>query len=183
MIQLIEDSGVSIAYRDELYRTARDVSMQATQPENTREIDKYVLSLAARGNPIHRIYPIKRCIPLISIKSKLILIFFCARIGELAAIKHLVIEGYDHIVDVHDDDTIVNVAHSRGHDELGKYLESIPNFEMNREKLHRAIRTNDFTTVKELIESPDGNDLAKAKNYYGTWSIDENCQELVKKRN
>lgn len=49
MIQLIEDSGVSIAYRDELYRTARDVSMQATQPENTREIDKYVLSLAARG--------------------------------------------------------------------------------------------------------------------------------------
>lgn len=49
LIQLIEDSGVSIAYRDELYRTARDVSMQATQPENTREIDKYVLSLAARG--------------------------------------------------------------------------------------------------------------------------------------
>lgn len=52
MIQLIEDSGVSIAYRDELYRTARDVSMQATQPENTREIDKYVLSLAARGKLI-----------------------------------------------------------------------------------------------------------------------------------
>lgn len=38
---------------------------------------------------------------------------------------------------------------------------------MNREKLHRAIRTNDITTVKELIESPEGNDLAKAKNYYG----------------
>lgn len=52
LIQLIEDSGVSIAYRDELYRTARDVSMQATQPENTREIDKYVLSLAARGNSL-----------------------------------------------------------------------------------------------------------------------------------
>lgn len=50
LVQLIEESGVSLAYRDELYRTARDVSMQATQPENTREIDKYVLSLAARGN-------------------------------------------------------------------------------------------------------------------------------------
>lgn len=49
LVQLIEDSGISIAYRDELYRTARDVSMQATQPENTREIDKYVLSLIARG--------------------------------------------------------------------------------------------------------------------------------------
>lgn len=49
LIQLIEESDVTIAYRDELYRTARDVSMQATQPENTREIDKYVLSLIARG--------------------------------------------------------------------------------------------------------------------------------------
>lgn len=49
LIQLIEETGVSLAYRDELYRTARDVSMQATQPENTREIDKYILSLAARG--------------------------------------------------------------------------------------------------------------------------------------
>lgn len=49
LIQLIEETGVSLAYRDELYRTARDVSMQATQPENTREIDKYVLGLVARG--------------------------------------------------------------------------------------------------------------------------------------
>lgn len=49
LIQMIEDSGISIAFRDELYRTARDVSMQATQPENTREIDKYVLGLVARG--------------------------------------------------------------------------------------------------------------------------------------
>lgn len=39
---------------------------------------------------------------------------------------------------------------------------------MNREKLHRAIRTDDFTTVKQLIELPDGHDLARAKNYYGT---------------
>lgn len=56
LIQLIEDSGVSIAYRDELYRTARDVSMQATQPENTREIDKYILSLAARGKILFLMY-------------------------------------------------------------------------------------------------------------------------------
>lgn len=62
-------------------------------------------------------------------RKKNYLIFF--GIGELAAIKHLVIEGYDHIVDVHDDETIVNIAFSRGHDELGKYLESIPNFEVS----------------------------------------------------
>lgn len=53
LIQLIEETGVSLAYRDELYRTARDVSMQATQPENTHEIDKYVMSLAARGECIN----------------------------------------------------------------------------------------------------------------------------------
>lgn len=49
LVQLIQESKVSLGYRDELYRTARDVSMQATQAENTREIDKYVQSLAARG--------------------------------------------------------------------------------------------------------------------------------------
>lgn len=57
------------------------------------------------------------------------------RIGELTAIRHLVIEGYDHVVDVHDDETIVNVAYSRGHDELGKYLENIPNFEVSISKI------------------------------------------------
>lgn len=50
LFQLIEESGVSLSYRDEIYRTARDVSLQASQPENCKEIDRYVLSLAARGN-------------------------------------------------------------------------------------------------------------------------------------
>lgn len=52
IIQLIEESEVNIAYRDELYRTARDVSHQATQPDNTKEIDQYVLNLAAKGKII-----------------------------------------------------------------------------------------------------------------------------------
>lgn len=50
LFQLIEESGVSLSYRDEIYRTARDVSLQASQPENCKELDRYVLSLAARGN-------------------------------------------------------------------------------------------------------------------------------------
>ena len=49
LFQLIEESRVSVTYRDEIYRTARDVSLQASQPENCKEIDRYVLSLAARG--------------------------------------------------------------------------------------------------------------------------------------
>lgn len=40
---------------------------------------------------------------------------------------------------------------------------------MNREKLHRAIRTGDFEVVKQLVESSDGINLAKAKNYYGLY--------------
>lgn len=46
------------------------------------------------------------------------------------AMKHLLIEGYDHIIDIHDDDSIVNIAYGRGHSELGKFLESIPSFEV-----------------------------------------------------
>lgn len=49
LFQLIEESGVSLTYRDEIYRTARDVSLQASQPDNCKEIDRYILSLAARG--------------------------------------------------------------------------------------------------------------------------------------
>jgi hypothetical protein len=49
LFQLIEESDVSVTYRDELYRTARDVALQASQPDNAKEIDRYVLSLAARG--------------------------------------------------------------------------------------------------------------------------------------
>lgn len=49
LFQLIEEARVSVTYRDEIFRTARDVSLQASQPENCKEIDRYVLSLAARG--------------------------------------------------------------------------------------------------------------------------------------
>lgn len=49
LYQLIEEASVNVTYRDEIYRTARDVSLQASQPENCKEIDRYVLSMAARG--------------------------------------------------------------------------------------------------------------------------------------
>lgn len=52
------------------------------------------------------------------------------QLGELNAVKHLVVEGYDHVIDVHDDETIVTIAYSRGHEELGSFLEGIPTFEV-----------------------------------------------------
>lgn len=49
LYQLIEEARVNVTYRDEIYRTARDVALQASHPDNAKEIDRYVLSLAARG--------------------------------------------------------------------------------------------------------------------------------------
>lgn len=41
--------------------------------------------------------------------------------------------------------------------------------QLNRERLHRAIRTSDIETVKQLIEQPEGLNLARAKNYFGLY--------------
>lgn len=40
---------MNLGYKDELYRTARDIATQANIQENILEIDKYVISLAAAG--------------------------------------------------------------------------------------------------------------------------------------
>lgn len=100
LIQLIEESGISVTYRDELYRTARDVSLQATQPDNAREIDRFVLGMAARG--------------------------------DLDALTSMLLDGYDHIVDVAGTDgtTILQVASSRGHRDVVEFLEGAREFEV-----------------------------------------------------
>lgn len=49
LFQLLLETEVNVAFRDELYRTARDISIQANIPENTTEIDRYVLHIATQG--------------------------------------------------------------------------------------------------------------------------------------
>lgn len=49
LMHLIEESKADITYRDELYRTARDVALQANQLGNAKEIDRYLMSLAIVG--------------------------------------------------------------------------------------------------------------------------------------
>lgn len=49
MFQLLLETEINVAYRDELYRTARDISIQANLPDNTEEIDRYVLHIATKG--------------------------------------------------------------------------------------------------------------------------------------
>lgn len=53
LFQLFQETDISLGYRDELYRTARDVSIQASMPENTAEFDRWILHLAARGKSIY----------------------------------------------------------------------------------------------------------------------------------
>lgn len=49
---LIEESRIDVTYRDELYRTARDVALQANQPNNAVEIDRFVLAQAVSGKAV-----------------------------------------------------------------------------------------------------------------------------------
>lgn len=56
-------------------------------------------------------------------------------------LKHLENEGYDHIVDIDEDESIANVARSRGHAEIGAFLESIPEFEVGRRERERLAIT------------------------------------------
>uniref|UniRef100_T1GFR8 Phosphagen kinase C-terminal domain-containing protein n=1 Tax=Megaselia scalaris TaxID=36166 RepID=T1GFR8_MEGSC len=88
LLNLIEESKIDITYRDELYRTARDVSLQASQPTNALEIDQFILGLAASG--------------------------------EVSHFDNLQLNGYDHILDVMDEDNNDLIEHVkiRNHEEL-----------------------------------------------------------------
>lgn len=50
LFQLMVETDINVGFRDEVYRTARDISIQANLPDNTLEIDRYVLHIATKGN-------------------------------------------------------------------------------------------------------------------------------------
>ncbi|KAM3965338.1 uncharacterized protein ACR2FA_000730 [Aphomia sociella] len=141
LFQLLQESDISLGYRDELYRTARDVSIQANVLENTAEIDRWVLHLAARGN-----------------KDK---------------IMELLLEGYDHILDVIDEEgmLITDVIAQRGDSEMGNLLSSIPTFEESREYLHGAVRRGDLAAIEEALSAEGGRTLARAQNSFGRTAL------------
>lgn len=49
LFQLLQEVDCNIAFRDELYRTPRDIAEQVNLSENVESVDKYVVSLAATG--------------------------------------------------------------------------------------------------------------------------------------
>ncbi|XP_053963312.1 uncharacterized protein LOC128866524 [Anastrepha ludens] len=141
LMHLIEESNVDITYRDELYRTARDVSLQANQPSNAKDIDRYVLSLAV--------------------------------IGDIRPFEILAVEGYDHIVDITDDNdvSIGEIAAERGHDELANFLRNLRTLEELREELHQMIRDGNVGRIREIVADSNGKWLLKSKNYYGRTAL------------
>lgn len=113
LIQLIEESGVNVAYRDELYRTPRDVAIQAGQPANAKEIDRYIMSLAARGD-----------------------------LEAFQQLFYDGYDHVDNIVDT-DNNSVFAVAKNRGHDELFKYLDGLQVLEVSRSDLKDKINANE----------------------------------------
>lgn len=74
LFQLLQETDINLGFRDELYRTARDVSIQAGMADNTKQVDRYIIFLAANGDT-----------------DKLV---------------ELLLEGYDHIIDIVDDEDV-----------------------------------------------------------------------------
>ncbi|KAJ8947955.1 hypothetical protein NQ318_021052 [Aromia moschata] len=99
LFQLLLETEINVAFRDELYRTARDISIQANIPENTEEIDRYVLYIATKGDT-----------------DKLV---------------ELLLDGYDHITDVVDDEAvpIVEAVSRADQPDTVSFLQSILAFE------------------------------------------------------
>ncbi|XP_076180840.1 uncharacterized protein LOC143153464 isoform X2 [Ptiloglossa arizonensis] len=135
LFHLLQESQVNIGFRDELYRTARDVAGLANIRENVEEIDRYVAYLAARG--------------------------------ETEKLVELLLEGYDHILDVEDEGVnIVDIAAERGREATVQFLQSIPNYVTQREEVHYEIRMDNVAKVKELLSRNNGGGklLAMGKN-------------------
>lgn len=101
LFQLLMETEINVGYRDELYRTARDISIQANIPENTVEIDRYVVQIATKG--------------------------------DIDKLVELLLDGYDHIIDIVDEDNtpIIDAVSGANQTETVAFLQSILAFEVN----------------------------------------------------
>ncbi|KAJ8930274.1 hypothetical protein NQ314_016941 [Rhamnusium bicolor] len=153
LFQLLLETEINVAYRDELYRTARDISIQANLPENTEEIDRYVLHIATKGDT-----------------DKLV---------------ELLLDGYDHITDIIDEEEvpIIEAVSNADQTDTVSFLQSILAFEEKRERVHHAIRQGSIKDVTILLadenDTGSGKLLAIGKNSYGrcTLHIAVLCQQ------
>lgn len=145
LFQLLLETEINVAFRDELYRTARDISIQANVPENTVEIDRYVMHIATKG--------------------------------ETDKLVELLLDGYDHITDIVDEDNtpIFEAVSKEDQPDTLSFLQSILTFEEKRERVHHVIRKGSIRDLMELLadenDTGSGKLLAVGKNSYGRCSL------------
>lgn len=91
-------------------------------------------------------------------------------IGDVKPFELLAVSGYDHIIDIYDDNdaSIIDVAEQRGNTQIATFLRELRSMEELREELHQMIRDNRVERVNEIVDVPNGKWFIKAKNYYGT---------------
>jgi len=126
LYHLLLETQVNVGFRDELYRTARDVAEQANIRENVEEIDRYVMYLAARGERNIRL-------TFVRTEGKIDDRNAILSAGETDKLVELLLEGYDHILDAEDYGVnITDVAAQRKHEATEQFLQSIPNYVVSR---------------------------------------------------
>ncbi|KAH8407430.1 hypothetical protein KR222_000860, partial [Zaprionus bogoriensis] len=138
---LIEESRIDVTYRDELYRTARDVALQANQPNNAAEIDRFVLAQAVLGD----VSPFEQL--------------------ALQGYDHIL------DIEDESGKSILDVASERQSDALVSFLNNLRALEEAREELHQMIRDKNVARLKELTAVPNAKWLIKTKNYYGRTAL------------
>ncbi|CAG0919072.1 unnamed protein product [Notodromas monacha] len=92
--------------------------------------------------------------------------------GKRSEIYHLLMEGYDHIIDVKNLDglTAYEAANKKGQDKTVELLSGIEPFSDLRNILHSAIRNGDLRRVKETL-TDGASQLAIAKSNYGRTAL------------
>ncbi|XP_051860134.1 uncharacterized protein LOC117570110 isoform X2 [Drosophila albomicans] len=138
---LIEESRIDITYRDELYRTARDVALQANQPNNAAEIDRFLLAQAVVGD--------------VDSFEQL----------ALQGYDHIL------DIEDESGKTILDVAGERQNEALVNFLNNLRAMEEAREELHQMIRDKNLVRIKELTAVPNAKWLIRTKNYYGRTAL------------
>uniref|UniRef100_A0A2S2QGK5 Uncharacterized protein n=1 Tax=Sipha flava TaxID=143950 RepID=A0A2S2QGK5_9HEMI len=86
--------------------------------------------------------------------------------GECNKVIQLLLEGYNHILDLDTDKDILTLPSSRGHSHISTILQCIPMFEEKRKQLHIAIRFGAQSQVEDILQERNDESvmLAMAKN-------------------
>ncbi|XP_065337942.1 uncharacterized protein LOC135938278 isoform X2 [Cloeon dipterum] len=121
--QILREAGLSVGQRDLLYRTPRDVALEAGLPENARDIDEWVLLLAMEGDT--------------------------TRLEELLmdGYDHIL------DVKNAKGDGILDLVSAANVQESVSFLTSVSVFESRRDWIHSAIRDGDLGKVREVLTS------------------------------